>query len=70
MASKKKDLRTASEDIEAVKRLAADMYGFQRYHVKPLEADESDPSRYCLFEVLGTRYEVKDGALAIVKGEE
>lgn len=60
-----KDLRAASDDIDAVKRLAADAFGFQTYHVKPLESDPDGPASYCMFEVCGVRYQARGGKLSI-----
>ena len=69
MASKYKDLREASADIDRVKQLASRVYGFKEYLVKPLEADQDDPSAHCAFEVCGIKYQVDDGALSIVAEE-
>lgn len=63
------DLRGATEVAESVKRLACRRFGFREHLVRPLEADQRDPERYCLFEVRGTTYRVERGAISVA-GEE
>lgn len=61
----KRDLRSAIESIERVKKLAEDMFGFNAWLVTPLEADGADPGIYCMFEVCGVEYRVENGRLSI-----
>ena len=70
MASKTKDLRSATEDIERVKRLAYKQFGFREYLVNPIEMDAIDPSRHCLFEVMGVTYKVEDGSISVEPAED
>lgn len=60
-----RDLRNADADIDAVKRLASKVFGFHPVHVVPLECDAKDVGAYCMFEVLGIRYQVVKGALSV-----
>ena len=60
------DLRETTRITDAVKKLAYRTFGFREYLVRPLEADVSDPSHHCLFEVKGVTYRVEDGELSIV----
>lgn len=60
------DLRETTRVTDSVKKLAYREFGFREYLVRPLEADGSDPSHYCLFEVKGVTYRVEDGELSIV----
>lgn len=55
MATKTKDLREATKITD---------------RVKPLEADENDPSSYCMFEVNGIQYQVSKGVLSIFEQDE
>lgn len=32
--------------------------------------DATDPSRHCLFEVMGVTYKVADGAISVVPSED
>lgn len=68
--NKPMDLREATEITDRVKQIAAKVYGFHAYLVKPLEADGDDPSKYCMFDVNGIQYQVNDGALSIFEQEE
>lgn len=70
MASKTKDLRAATEDIERVKKLAYGQFGFREYLVNPIEMDATDPSHHCLFEVKGVTYKVADSAISVVPAED
>lgn len=63
----KKDLRDANEIIGKVKALAERMFGFNAWLVEPLEADGTDPGIYCMFEVCGVEYQVRDGRLSIYR---
>lgn len=47
-----------------VANLASSMFGFIRSFVVPLESAE-EPSHYCMFEVLGTQYQVRDGRISV-----
>ena len=60
-----KDPRESTRAIDRVKKLAYREFGFREYLVRPLEADEADPSRHCVFEVCGVTYRVEDGAISI-----
>ena len=53
-----------------MKQLASKVYGFHAYLVKPLEADENDPTSYCMFEVNGIQYQVSKGVLSIFEQDE
>lgn len=61
----KRDLRSAIESIERVRKLAENMFGFNSYLVTPLEASAVDPGIYCMFEVRGVEYRVENGRLSI-----
>lgn len=60
-----RDLRDMNADVDAVKRLAANVYGFQPHLVVPLECWSNDVGAYCMFEVLGIQYRVDRGVLSI-----
>lgn len=60
-----RDLRSVDADVEAVKRLAANVYGFQQHLVVPMECMSGDVGAYCMFEVLGIQYQVDHGVLSI-----
>ena len=64
------DLREATKITDRVKQLASKVYGFHAYLVKPLEADENDPTSYCMFEVNGIQYQVSKGVLSILEQDE
>lgn len=64
------DLRETTRVTDSVKKLAYREFGFREYLVHPLEADEADPSRHCVFEVCGVTYRVEDGDLSIAETEE
>lgn len=70
MATKPKNLRDATDTIDAVKRYADKQFGFHAFRVTPLEADGDDPSAYCMFEVCGVQYQVNDGKLSICEEAE
>lgn len=65
-----KDLRDARSTVEVVKKYASDSFGFKSFIVEPLEADGNDPSKYCMFEVCGVQYQVRDGKLSIYEVEK
>lgn len=60
-----RDLRNANDDIDRVKTLAANVFGFQPQLVVPLECDGNDVGAYCMFDVLGIQYQVHNGVLSI-----
>lgn len=60
-----RDLRDMNADVDAVKMLAANVYGFQPHLVVPLECWSNDVGAYCMFEVLGIQYQVDRGVLSI-----
>ena len=64
------DLRETTRVTDAVKKLAYRMFGFREYLVHPLEADATDPSRYCLFEVCSVTYRVERGVISVADEEE
>lgn len=64
------DLRETTRVTDAVKKLAYRTFGFREYLVRPLEADATDPSRYCLFEVCGVTYCVERGVISVAYEEE
>ena len=70
MASKTKDLRDARSPIEIVKKYASDIFGFKSFIVEPLECSGDNPDEYCMFEVCGVQYQVKDGKLSIYEVEK
>lgn len=69
---------SVTNDCEAVYRLesetatvcnrvvnvAESLFGFDRRYVVPLESAEQ-PWHYCMFEVLGVQYQVRDGRISI-----
>lgn len=64
--------RFGKEVPEAYKRvvnLASSMFGFERRWVVPLESAE-EPSNYCMFEVLCTQYQVRDGDISVYRQSE
>lgn len=62
----KKDLRTAFDAISSVRAYADETFGFWPSKVTPLELDASGgPGKYCMFEVCGIEYQVRDGRLSI-----
>lgn len=58
-------LREAAIIGDNVKRFASRTFGFDPFQVIPLEADGGNLSRYCMFEVCGIEYRVRDGCLSI-----
>ncbi len=52
-----------------VANVAVAMFGFSRSFVVPLESAE-EPSHYCMFEVLGTQYQVHDGDISVYRQSE
>lgn len=68
MKGERKDLRPAHGDIEAVRAYADEEFGFWPSQVTPLELDAPDgPRKYCMFEVCGVEYQVRDGRLSIYR---
>lgn len=67
MKGEKRDLRGPSADIELVKEYADGAFGFWPSQVRPLEVFGGDPARYCMFEVCGVQYQVRDGRLSIYR---
>lgn len=49
---------------EHVVNVAETVFGFERRHVVPLESD-GRPRRYCMFEVCGVQYQVRDGRISV-----
>lgn len=61
--------RAAAGLLWRVSNVAESLFGFDPQHVVPLESAE-EPSHYCMFEVLGTQYQVRDGRISVYwKGE-
>lgn len=67
MKGQAKDLRDSFTDIELVKEYADDTFGFWPSQVVPLETCGGDPAKYCMFEVCGIEYQVRDGRLSIYR---
>lgn len=64
-----RDLREYARDAEVVKRIASEAYGFQYHAVEPLEVDGKHPAHYCMFEVCGIQYQVRDGVISVYSQE-
>lgn len=70
MKGEKKDLRDTLTDIELVREYADNAFGFWPSMVTPLEVHSGNPAKYCMFEVRGVEYQVRDGRLSIYRQGE
>lgn len=63
-----------TETAQAIDRMRDKVcvyYGFDRDRIEPIQiADVTNPLKYCLFDCIGVRYCVTEGAIFIVKQEQ